>query len=73
MGRRPTVFQCPNRLGGYVELFTRFGVRGLPPQLLVESVLGTPHLGDLVDQVGGKADGLALVREGALDGLLDPP
>ena len=47
-------------------------VRG-PSQLVLQIVLGPADLVELIVDVDGKADGPALVGDGAHDGLLDPP
>ena len=48
-------------------------VRGLPPELLGQALLGGVELGQGLADVDGEADGAPLVGDGAGDGLADPP
>ena len=55
------------------ELHRQLLVGRLAPEFLGERHGGPAHLGNLVHEVDGQADGLRLVGQRALDGLLDPP
>ena len=59
--------------GGHAHLRAHFLVGRLAAQHLQELHRHAAQLGNLVHQMDGEADGFALVGEGALDGLLDPP
>jgi len=70
-GRSPTSGARPWRSESGVRWpALRRSARG---ELLGERHGGAAHLRNLVDEMDGEADRFALVRQGALDGLLDPP
>ena len=58
---------------GHVHGVGDFLAGGLPAQLLHQLALGADELVDGLDHVHGDADGAGLVRDGAGDGLADPP
>ena len=64
---------CATRDGGHAHLLGQFLVGRLAPEDLLQFHGGAAHLGNLVHQMDGQPDGLGLVGQGALDGLLDPP
>ena len=73
VGRMLTDLRWATLLDGDAELHRHLLVARLAAELLGERHGGAAHLGDLVDEVDGQADGLRLVGQGALDGLFDPP
>ena len=62
-----------NFSAGNADLFAELVVGRFAAELLAHLQRDAAHLGDLVDQMDGQTDRLALVGQGALDRLLDPP
>ena len=67
------VRSCAIFAGGNAELLAQFLVSRLAAEFLGQLHGDAAHAGDLVDEMDRQADGLALVGQGALDRLLDPP
>ena len=72
-GRIETVLSCETLPAGDADFFAELVVGRFAAEFLAHLQRNAAHLGDLVDQMDRQADRLALVGQGALDRLLDPP
>ena len=62
-----------NPLGLHLEFVSQFGVGGVPTQFVPKGGTDPAQALDLIHQMDGEADRLALVGKGPADGLFDPP
>src|SRR6266576_3697843 len=62
-----------NFSAGNTELVAELLIGGLAPEFLTHLQGYTAHLGNLVHQMYGQTDGLALIGQSSLDRLFDPP
>ena len=67
------LFELGDLFGIHPNLLGDFLVGRLPAQLVTEPGTDSADLGDLVDQMHGKANCLSLIGQRPFDRLLDPP